>query len=123
LGAWQQHRSLQISLVAAHIHKTVICLAAASILSIKLQLLHADRLFLMTLLLAFMVAGHKEFTVGYSQPYSSSCVSRETTRLVTAFPKLHSACMSPQSQQLHEAEAAPWTTIDIYGSDLACVLP
>jgi hypothetical protein len=38
--------------------------AAASTLSITLQLLHADRLFLMTLLLAFMVAGYKGAIAG-----------------------------------------------------------
>jgi hypothetical protein len=49
----------QINLVAAHILQPGIRLAAASISSIILQPAFADRLFLMTLLLSFTIAGLK----------------------------------------------------------------
>jgi hypothetical protein len=52
----------QINLVAVHILSTDAWKAAASILSINLQIFHADRLFSMPKLLSFMPAGRKGVT-------------------------------------------------------------
>ena len=69
--------------------------AAASVLSINLQLLHADRLFLMTLLLAFMIAGHKELTVGCLQPCSISYYLQRNNKVGECISKAtYAACMS-----------------------------
>jgi hypothetical protein len=105
-ASWQS----QFNFVTVYTHIIDACKTNTDILSIIIQLLRADRLFSMPMLLAFMLAGDKEVTVGVLPyqliPFNNSKVSMHSGNARNPTQHACLVCLS-QHSRINQGEASP----------------